>query len=42
MGLGDNRSTIKKVESKKDLGVFIDEKLNYREHIIKKLKPIGT
>ena len=33
MGSGDNRSTIKIIESEKDLGVFIDEKLNFREHI---------
>ena len=37
MGSGDNRSTIKRVESEKDLGVFIDEKLNFREHITKKV-----
>ena len=33
MDSGENRSTIKRVESEKDLGVFIDEKLNFREHI---------
>ena len=32
MGSGDKRSTIKRVESEKDLGVSIDEKLNFREH----------
>ena len=37
MGSGDNRSTIKRVESENDLGVFIDEKLNFREHITKKV-----
>ena len=37
MGSGDNRSTIKRVESEKDLGVFIDEKLNFREHMTKKV-----
>ena len=37
MGSGDNRSTIKRVESEKDVGVFIDEKLNFREHITKKV-----
>ena len=34
---GDNRRTIKIVESEKDLGVFIDEKLNFCEHIAKKV-----
>ena len=29
--------TIKRVESEKDLGVFIDEKLNFRDHITKKV-----
>ena len=33
MGSGENRSTIKRVESEKDLGVFIDEKINFCEHI---------
>ena len=37
IGSGDNRSTIKRVESEKGLGVFIDEKLNFREHRIKKV-----
>ena len=37
MGSVDYRSTIKRVESEKDLGVFIDEKLNFREHITKKV-----
>ena len=37
MGSGDNRNTIKSVESEKDLGVFIDEKLNFRDHITKKV-----
>ena len=37
MGSGDNRNTIKRVESEKDLGVFIDEKLNFRDHITKKV-----
>ena len=37
MGSGDNRSAIKSVESEKDLGVFIDEKLNFPEHITKKV-----
>ena len=38
MGSGDNRNTIKRVESEKDLGVFnIDEKLNFRDHIAKKV-----
>ena len=37
MGSGENRSTIKRVESEKDLGVFIDEKLNFRGHITKKV-----
>ena len=37
IGSGDNRSTIKRVESEKDLGVFIEEKLNFREHITKKV-----
>ena len=37
MGLGDNRSTIKRVESEQDLGLFNDEKLNFREHITKKV-----
>ena len=37
IGSGDNRSTIKRVESEKGLGVFIDEKLNFREHKIKKV-----
>ena len=37
MGSGDNRTTIKRVESEKDLGVFIDEKLNFHEHITKKV-----
>ena len=36
MGSGNNRSTIKRVESEKDLGVFIDKKLNFHEHITKK------
>ena len=36
-GSGENRSTIKRVGSEKDLGVFIDEKLNFREHIRKKV-----
>ena len=38
MGSGDNRSTIKRVVPEKDLGVFIDERLNFREHITKKSK----
>ena len=38
IGSGDNRSTIKRVESEKYLGVFIDEKLTFREHITKKVK----
>ena len=33
MGSGNNRSTIKRVESEKDLEVFIGEKLHFREHI---------
>ena len=37
MGSGDNRNTIKRVESEKDLGVFIDEKLNFRDHITNKV-----
>ena len=37
MGSGDNRNTIKRFESEKDLGVFIDEKLNFRDHITKKV-----
>ena len=37
MGSGNNRTTIKRVDSEKDLGVFIDEKLNFREHITKKV-----
>ena len=37
MGSCDNRNTIKRVESEKDLGVFIDEKLNFRNHITKKV-----
>ena len=37
MGSGDNRTAIKRVESEKDLGVFIDERLNFREHITKKV-----
>ena len=32
----DNRITIKRVESEKDLGVFNVDKLNFREHITKK------
>ena len=35
MGSRDNRSTIKRVKAGKNLGVFIDEKLNFREHITK-------
>ena len=41
MGSGDNRSTIKRIESEKDLGVFIDEKLNFREHITKKVNIVN-
>ena len=37
MGSDDNRSTIKRVESEKELGVFIDEKLNFREQITKQV-----
>ena len=37
MGSGNNISTIKRVESEQDLGVFIDEKLNFHEQITKKL-----
>ena len=37
MGSGDKRSTIKRAKSEKDLGVFIDEKINFREHITKKV-----
>ena len=36
MGSG-NESTIKRVESEQDLGVFIDGKLNFHEQITKKL-----
>ena len=37
MGPGANIFTIKRVESEKDLEVFIDDKLNFREHITKKV-----
>ena len=37
MGSDDNRRTIKRVESEKELGVFIDEKLNFREQITKQV-----
>ena len=37
IGSGDNRSTIKRVESEKDLGISIDKKLNFHEHITKKV-----
>ena len=33
--------TIKRIESEKDLGVFIDEKLNFREHITKKVNIVN-
>ena len=43
IGSGGNKTTVKRVESKKDLGVFIDEKLNFfREHITKKIKKIAN
>ena len=32
MGSGDNKLTIKRVESEKDLGIFIDDKLNFHEN----------
>ena len=34
---GQKRNTMKRDESEKDLGVFIDEKLNFRDHITKKV-----
>ena len=37
MGSGDNKITIKGVASEKVLGIFIDEKLNFRQHITKKV-----
>ena len=33
----DNKITIKRVVSEKDLGVFNVDKLNFREHITKKI-----
>ena len=33
MGSGDNRITIKRVDSEKDLGVFIDNKLNLAKKV---------
>ena len=33
----DNRITIKRVESEKDLEVFNVDKLNFREHITKRI-----
>ncbi|MEW8544372.1 MAG: reverse transcriptase domain-containing protein, partial [Candidatus Thiodiazotropha sp.] len=37
MGTGDNKTEIERVKSEKDLGVTIDEKLKFREHITQKV-----
>ena len=34
MGSGESRTEIQRVTSEKDLGVIIDEKLKFREHIV--------
>lgn len=36
MGSGGNKTEIERVSSEKDLGVTIDDKLKYREHITQK------
>ena len=37
MGSGENKTQIERVKLEKDLGVIIDEKLNFREHITQKV-----
>ena len=37
MGSGENRTEIQKVKAEKDLGVTIDDKLKFREHITPKV-----
>ena len=37
MGSGENRTEIQKVKAEKDLGVTIDDKLKFREHITQKV-----
>ena len=37
MGSGENKTQIKMVKSEKDLGVIIDEKLKFHEHITQKV-----
>ena len=37
MGSGENRTQIQKMKSEKDLGVIIDDKLKFREHITQKV-----
>ena len=37
MGSGENRTEIQKMKSEKDLGVIIDDKLKFREHITQKV-----
>ena len=37
MGSGENRTEIQKVKAEKDLGVTIDDKLKFRDHITQKV-----
>ena len=37
MGAGENMSEIQKVNSEKDLGLIVDDKLKFREHVTRKV-----
>ena len=40
MGSGENKTQIERVKSEKDLGVIVEEKLNFQENVTEKVNKL--